>query len=151
LCPPGPESAGQDLPYGRPAGPGRSRQALEPLCRFIESRVNVLFNENAMSALGAIGDERAVPTLVGVLLDVSSPFEQSFSSAAITLSRCGPKGFEALVSVLDHADPRVRLAAVVGVDCSGDPRATEILECMKADPDAKVRERARHRRRKLIP
>jgi hypothetical protein len=122
-----------------------SADALEPLCRFIESRVNVMINENAMSALGAVGDERAVPTLVGVLLDTSTCFDQSFGTAAIALSRCGPTGFEALVSALDHTDARVRRAAIVGVDCSGDPRATEFLDRMLADPDPAVRNRARIR------
>ena len=119
--------------------------ALEPLCRFIESPVPPIFKENAMSALWEIGDERAVPTLVGVLLDTSTRFDQSFGTAAIALSRCGPKGFKALVSALDHSDPRVRTAAVVGVDCSGDPRATELLDRMLSDSDAGVRERAKIR------
>jgi HEAT repeats/SMI1 / KNR4 family (SUKH-1) len=119
--------------------------ALEPLCRFVESRANVLINENAMSALGKIGDERAVPTLVGVLLDTDTHFDQSFGTAAIALSRCGHKGFEALVSALNHADPRVRRAAVVGVDCSGNPEAGALLDRMEADPDPQVRQRAKHR------
>ncbi len=119
--------------------------ALEPLCRFIESRVNVLISENAMSALGSIGDDRAVPTLVGVLLDTSNELDQSFASAGIALSRCGHNGFTALVEALDHADPRVRHAAVVGVDCSENPKAGELLDRMEADPDPKVRERAKQR------
>jgi HEAT repeat protein len=119
--------------------------ALEPLCRFIESRVNSMVNEGAMSALGTIGDERAVPTLVGVLLDTSARFDQSFGTAAIALSRCGPEGFKALASALDHTDPRVRKAAVIGVDCSGDPRSTDLLDRMSADPDDNVRNRARIR------
>ncbi len=119
--------------------------ALEPLCRFIESRANPLISENAMNALGALGDERAVPTLVGVLLDTSNPHDQSFATAAIALSRCGRKGFEVLVSALNHPDPRVRFAAVVGVDCSGDPDAGELLDRMEADPKPEVRKRAKQR------
>jgi hypothetical protein len=74
--------------------------ALEPLCRFIESRVDVPLNRQAMSALEAMGDERAVPTLTGVLTDTSTPFDLDFAAAASALSRCGSKGFEALVSPL---------------------------------------------------
>ncbi len=127
--------------------------ALEPLCRFIESRgdakvnsrAKAMVNENAMTALGALGDERAVPTLLGVLLDTSNPLDQSFGTAALSLSRCGPKGFESLAAALDHHDPRVRRAAVVGVDCSGDSRAEELLVQMEADHDPAVRERAKQR------
>jgi hypothetical protein len=121
--------------------------ALEPLRRFVESRANLLVNESAMSALGEIGDERAVPTLVGVLLDTGNPHpnNQSFGTAAIALSRCGKKGFDALVSALGHADPRVRRAAVAGVDCSGNPEASPLLDRMEADPDTGVRERAKQR------
>ena len=119
--------------------------ALEPLCRFVESCANVLVNENAITALGDLGDERAVPTLVGVLLDTNTTLSQSFGTAAIALSRCGPEGFKALRSALDHADPRVRHAAVVGVDCSGDPRADELLDRMEADPDPDVRRRSKQR------
>jgi len=46
---------------------------------------------------------------------------------------------------LDHADARVRLAAVVGLDVSGDPRAPALLDGMASDPDETVRRRAGHR------
>jgi len=124
--------------------------ALEPLCRFVESRANVLINENAMSALGAIGDERAVPALAGVLLDTNNTLAQSLGTAAMALSRCGPKGFEVLVSALGHADSKVRRAAVVGIDCSGNPGASKLLDRMGADPDPEVRQRAKQRVGKLL-
>lgn len=120
-------------------------RALEPLCKFIESRVNVFFNENAMWALGEIRDERAVPTLVSVLLDTHNRFDQSFGSAAMALARCGPPGFDVLVAALEHQDARVRHAAVVGLDTSGDPRAAAYLDRMETDPEPRVRERARIR------
>jgi hypothetical protein len=120
-------------------------RALEPLCRFIESRANVLYNENAISYLGRMGDDRAVPTLVGVLLDTDNKFDQSFGSAGGALGRCGPRGVDALINALDHADPRVRHAAVVGLDTSGDPRSPAHLDRMESDPDSRVRERARIR------
>jgi HEAT repeat protein len=120
-------------------------RALDPLCRFIESRTNVLYNENAMSRLGQMGDDRAVPALVGVLLDTSNTFDQSFGSAGSALGRCGPRGVDALIAALDHPDPRVRRAAVVGLDTSGDIRAAAHLDRMESDPDATVRERARVR------
>jgi HEAT repeat protein len=122
--------------------------AIGPLRRFVESRVNPLISENAMSMLGIMGDEAAVPTLAGVLLDTSNLLDQSFGTAAIALGRCGRKGYEALVSALDHADPRVRLAAVAGVDCSSDSSAGEHLARLRSDADPKVRDRAEMRFRK---
>ncbi len=124
--------------------------ALEPLCRFIESRANILYCETAMQALGKIGDERAVPSLVRMLFDTSNRFDQSFGSAAIALARCGHKGFEALRPALLHEDVRVRLAGVVGVDVSGDPCANRLLDDMESDPEPKVRERARVRMGKWL-
>ena len=104
-------------------------RAVGPLCRFVESRANVLFNENAMSALADLGDSAAVPTLVGVLLDTGNPFDQSFGTAGVALGRiAGPAAVEALIAALAHADPRVRRAAVVGLDVSGDPRAGPLLD-----------------------
>ena len=121
------------------------KRAVEPLCRFVDSRVNALFNENAMSQLGEMGDEQAVPTLLNVLLDTTNPHDQSFGTAAIALARCGPSGFDALVMAHGHDDPRVRWAAVVGLDVSGDPRAESLLESSKFDADSLVRDRAKFR------
>ena len=120
-------------------------RAVEPVCRFIESGVNVLINQTAMSRLGEMGDDRAVPTLVKVLLDTQNSFDQGFGTAGLALARCGPRGFDALAAALGHADPRVRLGAVVGLDVSGDARTGPLLDQMASDPDPRVRDRARMR------
>jgi hypothetical protein len=120
-------------------------RAWEPLCLFIDSRINLLYNETAMSALARLRDDRAVPTLANVLLDTSNTFDQSFGSAGLALGRCGPRGFDVLVKATKHEDSRVRHAAVVGLDCSGDPRAGPILDGMENDSDPKIRGRAKIR------
>ncbi|HEV3444278.1 MAG TPA: HEAT repeat domain-containing protein [Gemmataceae bacterium] len=120
-------------------------RAVEPLCRFIESGANILFKESAMSQLGEIGDPKAVPTLAKVLFNTENKFDQSFGTAGLNLGRCGPRGVEVLISALDHADARIRHAAVVGIDISRDSRAEALLKRMKDDPDAKVRQRAASR------
>lgn len=120
-------------------------RALEPLCRFIESRANVLYNENAMSTLRKLGDERAVPALAGVLFDTANTFDQSFGTAATALGQCGTRGFDMLVKAVDHPDARVRLAAVVGLDTSGDARAGAYLDRLQSDSDERVRNRAKVR------
>ncbi len=118
------------------------RNAVGPLCRFVDSGVNPLFSESAMSHLGQFGDPRAIPTLERVLHNLSNPMGQSFGTAGLALGRCGPKGVDVLVAALDSPDPRVRFAAIVGLDVSHDPRAKTNLERMKQDPDPNVRARA---------
>jgi hypothetical protein len=127
-----------------------NKRAIDPLCRFIESRVNALFNENAMSQLGSFGDERAVPTLSGVLLDTSNEFDQSFGTAALALARCSSAGVDALIAAQNHPDPRVRFAVVAGLDVSGDPRSDALLEQSLSDSDPKVRQRAAWRKGRFI-
>ncbi len=118
-------------------------QALGPLCHFIESRANAVYNENAMHALAEMRDPRAVATLAAVLLDTQTPFAQNIGTAAVALARCGTSGFDALVAAMGHGDARVRRAVVVGLDCSNDPRARRFLDQMESDPDPDVRERLR--------
>lgn len=117
-------------------------RAVEALCRFIESEVNSLFNESAMNQLGAIGDPKAVPTLAKVLFNTGNKLAQTFSTAGYNIGRCGREGVDVLIGALEHADPRIRHAAVVGIAISNDPRADACLKRMKNDPDQTVRQRA---------
>lgn len=117
--------------------------ALKPLCRFIELRRNEQASLDAISALGVMENPKAIPTLAGVLLDTNNQFDQSFVRAAMALVRCGQSGFDTLVSALEHKDPRVRLAAVIGLDVSGNEEASVYLERALTDPDAGVRRRAK--------
>lgn len=119
-------------------------RAWKPICRFVESR-GAFHDAGALTALGEIGDERAVPTLTRVLVGSAPNLMQKPAEAACALARCGPNGFDVLVDALTHEDPRVRFAAVVGVDVSGDPRGAAYLDRMEADADARVRQRAKVR------
>jgi hypothetical protein len=58
-------------------------------------------------------------------------FDQSFGTAGLNLGRSGPRGVEVLISALDHADARIRHAAVVGIDISRDSRAEALLNVCK--------------------
>jgi len=63
----------------------------------------------------------------------------------MALARCGPAGFDALKSALDHEDWRVRHAAVIGIDVSGNPESKSLLDRMQKDRDARVSSRAEMR------
>ena len=120
-------------------------QAVEPLCQFVQSRQYDLFSDSAVVNLGRIGDSKAVPTLTAVLMDANHDLDQAYLGAAMALARCGPDGFKPLVSALDHEDPRIRRAAVVGLDISGRDEAKVYLDRALNDPDPNVRERAKNR------
>ena len=128
------------IPYFAP-----DARAIEPLCRFIESGVNLVFNQHAMLQLGEIGDAKAVPTLARILLNTDAENvmgEGLVGGAGYNLGRCGPSGVDVLIEALDHLDPKIRHAAVVGIAVSNDPRADGLLKRMVKDPDPKVRDRA---------
>lgn len=126
-----------------------NNQALEPLCEFIQSRKYDLYSESAVSHLGEMGDPKAVPILAAILMDANNKLDQGFATTAIALSRCGQEGFDALVSALNHEDPRIRLAAVVGLDVSGNKEANIYLDRALDDPDPNVQQRAKVRVGKL--
>ena len=91
-----------------------------------------------MTQLGEMGDDRAVPTLVKVLLNTNNSCDHHFITAGVALGQCGPRGLDALAAA-------VRLAAVVGLGGSTDRRAQALLDQTESDPDPRVRERARIR------
>ena len=123
-------------------------RAWKPLCDFIDSGKNPFFSSTAISALGRMGDERAVPALKRVLLDPASPFPQNFGTAAQALAQCGPTGVDALLEASRQADARIRLAATIGLDLSGDAKATARLDELEQDPDSQVSVRAKKRQGK---
>ena len=123
-------------------------RAWKPLCDFIDSGKNPFFGSNAISALGRMGDERAVPTLKRVLLDRASPFPQNFGNAAGALAQCGPAGIDALLEGSRHSDARIRLAATIGLDLSGDAKAAARLNELEHDSDSQVNARAKKRQGK---
>lgn len=120
-------------------------EAWKPLCDFIDLQKNPLVSTSAIVALDEIGDERAVPTLTRVLLDSDPPLEQNLAFAAQALARCGPRGMQALFNASFHEDARIRFAAAVGLDISGDAAAEPRLDELENDPDPLVGKRAKHR------
>ena len=125
-------------------------RAVGPLCRFIESGVNPLISESAMHSLVALGDPAAVSALAGVMTNVANEFDQSFGTAGYCLGQLGGSAaMAALIAALEHVDPRVRFAAVVGLCVTDDPRSTALLQRMVDDPDEKVSRRAKQQTGRL--
>jgi HEAT repeat protein len=120
-------------------------EAWKPLCDFIDSGKVPVFSTSAILALGEMGDERAVPTLTRVLVDADPPVEQNLAFAAQALARCGADGIKTLLEASYHTDARIRFAAVVGLDVSGEAAATPRLDELQNDPDPLVSKCAKHR------
>jgi HEAT repeat protein len=118
------------------------RSAIEPLCRFVESDVPVLYRESAMSHLGQLGNPRAIPALLKALHHPSHELEQTYSTAAIALGRLGALAVDALIEALRSPDARVRFAAVCGLQVAMDRRAIPHLRESATDPDQRTRDRA---------
>jgi HEAT repeat protein len=66
-------------------------------------------------------------------------------TAAFALAGCGQAEFDALLSALEHEDPRIRHAARARLDVSGNEQTDAYLDRMLNDPDENVRPRAKVR------
>ncbi|HEY7089325.1 MAG TPA: HEAT repeat domain-containing protein [Tepidisphaeraceae bacterium] len=121
----------------------RDKRAVEPLCRFAESRAP--FWAQAVERLGDFADPRAIPTLVKIITSPEGISDQELNTAAVTLGRFRPDGFAPLAANVNNADPRVRFAVACGLDVSRHPDAAPLLDKLESDPDEKVRKRAQHR------
>lgn len=115
--------------------------AFEPLCRFIATTSNALIKDSAIRVLGDFGDPRAIPVILPVLHNRAETFDQIIGTAGMALALCGPDAIPHLIKALDSPDPRVRRAAVVGIDVSKDESAADHLRRMLDDPDEAVRRR----------
>jgi hypothetical protein len=117
--------------------------AFDRLCRFVDEVPDAMLKDSAVSALADLADPRAIPVLLRVLHDRGQTFDQLFGTAGLALAACGPAAVPHLVSALKDDDPRVRRAAVCGLDQVDDPAVAALLRAMCRDPDKAVRDRAK--------
>ena len=123
---------------------------VEAFVRFGSSAVELLIEqlhqENteirraAISALGRIGDRRAVPALAALLQEGDRPVRIAAASA---LARLGdPRAFEPLLSLLGDEHVAVRQAAIGALNSIGHPEMGSRIRQMLAEPDPLLRESA---------
>ncbi len=121
----------------------RDKRAVEPLCRFVESRAR--FWPQALDFLGECGDPRAIPSLAKIFAEPEGICDQDLGTTALTLGRIRPDGFAVLAAHVNHPDRRVRFAIACGLDVSRHPEAKALLDKLESDPDEMVRKRAKTR------
>src|SRR4051812_9051334 len=94
----------------------------------------------AVTALGHIGDTRAVPALVEVLEEADRALQVAVCGA---LARLGDRGaFEPLLRLLGEHDVSVRHAAIGALNSIGHPDMAARVKQLMGDPDPIVRESA---------
>ncbi len=119
--------------------------ALEPICKFIEANPDSFVGDAAIGYLQEKRDPRSIPSLVRVLFNTETKLAQNLNMAALALGKCGEPGFEQLEQAAVHADARIRFAAACGLDMSGHPRSSAILDKLESDADPNVVKRAKTR------
>ncbi len=122
----------------RAAGMARDRAAIERLMRMVVQDTPPA-RRQAATALGQIGDPRAVPAL----LDAATGVTDRFVEHAIIYSLITLRDAAVTSRSLKHADPRVRKAALIALDqMDGSPLRRADIGPFLADADKDLRSTA---------
>jgi HEAT repeat protein len=113
--------------------------AYEPLTRTVKSNAWIA-RRNAVWALGALGDHRAIPVVTAALRDTEAPVRRRGAWALGALD--ASEAVTALVGALDDSDAGVRQQAAWALGAIGDRRGVEGLMKALGDAAAEVREQA---------
>ena len=114
--------------------------AVAPLIEALQDE-KVIVRQAAASALGDMGDRRAVERLVERLGDGSEVVRQA---AAVSLGKLGAKdAVEPLLRTIGDESELVRKATINGLGMIGDKRALPALKMAAAEDTEAVAERAR--------
>lgn len=130
--------------------PGALGELLEAIVRFGEPMVDRLIEQlraddpeirrTAATALGRIGDARAVDALAALLEEED---RELVVAAAGALAQIGDRrAFEPLLRLIGHRDLRVRQAAIGALNSIGHPDMSVRLRPLLEDSDVNVRESA---------
>ena len=109
-----------------------------------ESESSVYVKESAVSALGMIGDEKAVDSLVSILeskkgfLDKFTFLKERALEALNKLNFRGDRVFNAIVKSLRDESAQVRINAIEVLMNSDDDRAVDLIKSMLDDPNKEV-------------
>lgn len=121
--------------------------ALDPLCQIAlrDYASNQFYaNREAITTLGLLGDQRAIPTLGSLLMDCIDYEARKLAAEAIANTKSSA-GFEYLVSALgSDGNATVRQASALALGQLRDRRAIEPLrQVSTSDPDSSVKEAAK--------
>jgi HEAT repeat protein len=95
--------------------------------------------EGCVRALGQIGDDRAVPHLIGLFKDKKTRVQLWATDALILI---GENAVEPLMAALHDTDRRVRMGAIVALGEMLDSRAIAALKELVNDTDEEIRSAA---------
>lgn len=125
-------------------GQRRSTAAVEPLIQQV--RMNAFQSGAAITALGNIGDPRAVSVLIQ-----SCRFQNLAWIAKDALVQIGPPAVEPLIAALENEQPDIRFMVVRALSELNDPRAIEPLErIVETEPDETNQQFARSTLKTLL-
>lgn len=111
--------------------------ALDRLLPFLSTE-DVELRHAAITGIGHVGSERAIPALLPCLDDPGLAVAASGALAKIG----GPAAFEPLFALVGHADAAVRLAAVGALNAIGHPEMAVRVLALLASDDPRLRESA---------
>ena len=123
------------------------KYAVMPLVNVLEDEdeSSVYVKESAVSALGMIGDEKALDSLVSIL-ETTKGFMSKFTflkeRALEALNKINHKGDAKVMKALRHSlsdeSPQVRINAIEVLMNSDEPEAEELIKFMLKDNDREV-------------
>lgn len=113
----------------------RSGEATLPLMELLEESSEALENA-ATTALGQIGDERAIKALVAML---KHPVDATKRLAAEAIAKLGPNSIKWIAELMKRSSFDTRIAAAYALGQFQDERAFRALERSMGDTDSAVR------------
>lgn len=109
------------------------KPAVEPLIACVKDPAPHI-RSMSVSALGRIGDDRAVPSLIEAL-----GYPEAGSETTQALGSLGAPAVQPLLDRFLSAEPRVQLLIIEALGLCGDPRAEHVLAEALRDPQSSVR------------
>lgn len=123
----------------------KDQRATEPICEVmdrddarIRNEDNPDIRQEAVNALGEIGDPSCIDTLLGLLDDK----ELGYSAASTLGNFKSEETFEKVTKKLKNSNPTVRTNAIVVLEYNRDPAAVSLLIKMLNDKAPEVRKEA---------
>jgi HEAT repeat protein len=111
----------------------KAKRAVPVIIPFLKDKDN---RETAVTALGQIGDQRAVEPILATLMETEKRYR---NAAILALGRIGPPAFPALIRELRSPEVLLRRAAADALVGSDSPQVSSALMAALRDSDEEVR------------